>query len=165
MTKYLLGEQYKLVSTYEFVKGSKEKINYLYKKIGENINELRGYFEEGVIEGYDDETFIWLLLVDGCAILQYKYCVAKNKFKKLNMKPDNVAFTRQDLFLLENQLPYHLLKWLMSWSENGAELKELIDKHIDGQVTVPLLEDHSSILSCAAPSSLSWYLLRKSKQQ
>ena len=137
----------------------------MYKKIGENINELRGFFEEGVIEGYDDETLIWLLLVDGCAILQYIYCVAKNKFKKLNMKSDSVAFTRQDLFLLENQLPYHLLKWLMSWSENGAELKELIDKHIDGQVTVPLLEDHSSILSCAAPSSLSWYLLRKSKQQ
>ena len=32
--KYQLGEQYKLVLTYEFVKGSKEKINYLYKKIG-----------------------------------------------------------------------------------------------------------------------------------
>ena len=28
--KYQLGENYKLVLTYEFAKGSKEKINYLY---------------------------------------------------------------------------------------------------------------------------------------
>ena len=163
--KYQLGEQYKLVLTHEFVNGSKEKINYLYKKIGENINELRDCFEKGVIEGYDDETLIWLLLVDGCAILQYIYCAAKNKFKELNIKPDSIAFTQQDLFLLENQLPYRLLKWLMSWSENGAELKESIDKYIDSHVTVPLPEDHSSILRCASPSSLSWYLARKSKQQ
>ena len=163
--KYQLGEQYKLVLTYEFVNGSKEKINYLYKMIGENINELRDCFEKGVIEGYDDETLIWLLLVDGCAILQYIYCAAKNKFKELNIKPDSIAFTQQDLFLLENQLPYRLLKWLMSWSENGAELKESIDKYIDSHVTVPLPEDHSSILRCASPSSLSWYLARKSKQQ
>lgn len=164
--KYRLGEQYKLALTYEFVNGSKEKINYFYKKIEENINELRDCFEKGVIEGYDDETLIWLLLVDGCAILQYIYCAAKNKFKELNIKPDSIAFTQQDLFLLENQLPYRLLKWLMSWSENRAdELKESIDKYIDSHVTVPLPEDHSSILRCAAPSSLSWYLSGKSKQQ
>ncbi|KAK4580905.1 hypothetical protein RGQ29_024525 [Quercus rubra] len=163
--KYQLGEQYKPVLTYEFVNGSEEKINYLHKKIGENINELRDCFEKGVIEGYDDETLIWLLLVDGCAILQYIYCAAKNKFKELNIKPDSIAFTQQDLFLLENQLPYRLLEWLMSWSENGAELKESIEKYIDSHVTVPLPEDYSSILRCAAPSSLSRYLSRKSKQQ
>ncbi|KAL4607592.1 hypothetical protein ACB092_09G186800 [Castanea dentata] len=142
--KYQLGEQYKLVLTYEFVDGSKEKINDLCKMIGENINELRDCFEKGVIEGYDDETLIWLLLVDGCAILQYIYCAAKNKFKELNIKPDSIAFTQQDLFLLENQLPYRLLKWLMRWSQKEAELQESIDKYIDSHVTVPLPEDHSS---------------------
>ncbi|XP_065633837.1 UPF0481 protein At3g47200 [Quercus suber] len=163
--KYQIGEQYKLALTYEFVKGSKEKINYLYKKIGKKINELRDCFEKGVIEGYDDEALIWLLLVDGCAILQYIDCSAKNKFEELNIKPDSIAFTQQDLFLLENQLPYRLLKWLMRWIENETELKKSIDTYIDRQVTVPLPEDHSSILRCAAPSSLSWYLSRKSKQQ
>ncbi|XP_050241989.1 UPF0481 protein At3g47200-like [Quercus robur] len=162
--KYQLGEQYKLVLTYEFVKGSKEKINYLYKKIGKKINELRDCFKKEVTKSFDDEDLIWLLLVDGCAILQYIYCAAKNKFTELNIKPDSIAFTRQDLFLLENQLPYRLLKWLMSWSENEADLKESIDSYIDSHVTVPLPEDHSSILRCACLSSLSWYLSRKSKQ-
>ena len=118
--KYQLGEQYKLVLTYEFVKGNKEKINYLYKKIGKKINELRDCFEKEVTKSFDDEELIWLLLVDGCAILQYIYCAAKNKFTELNIKPDSIAFTQQDLFLLENQLPYRLLKWLISWSENSG---------------------------------------------
>ncbi|XP_030924228.1 UPF0481 protein At3g47200-like [Quercus lobata] len=142
--KYQLGEQYKLVLTYEFVKGSKEKINYLYKKIGKKINELRDCFEKEVTKSFDDEDLIWRLLVDGCAILQYIYYAAKNKFTELNIKPDSIAFTRQDLFLLENQLSYRLLKWLMSWSENEADLKESIDTYIDSHVTVPLPEDHSS---------------------
>ena len=71
-----------------------------------------------MIEGYKDEDLIWLLLVDGCAILQYIDCAANNSFEVLKIKPDSLAFTQQDLFLLENQLPYRLLKWLMTWSAN-----------------------------------------------
>ena len=156
--RYQLGENYKLMLTYEFVKGSKEKINYLYKMIGENINELKDCFEKGVIESYDDESLIWMLLVDGCATLQYIYCAANSKFEDLNIKPDSVAFTQQDLFLLENQLPYRLLKWLMSWSENEAELKQSIIIYINWHVKVPLPDDQLPVFSCRWLSSLSWNL-------
>uniref|UniRef100_A0A7N2M2N7 Uncharacterized protein n=1 Tax=Quercus lobata TaxID=97700 RepID=A0A7N2M2N7_QUELO len=154
--RYQLGENYKLVLTYEFVKGSKEKINNLYKKIGENINELKDCFEKGVIERYDDESLIWMLLVDGCATLQYIYCAVNSKFEDLNIKPDSVAFTQQDLFLLENQLPYRLLKWLMSWSENEGKLKESIIDFINWHVKVPLPEDQLPVFNCRWLSSLSW---------
>ena len=80
----------------------------------------------------DDEELGWLLFVDGCAILQYIYCAANDKFEELKIKTDNVAFGQQDLFLLENQLPYHLLKWLMSWSENEDELKNSIENTFKG---------------------------------
>ncbi|KAK7840255.1 upf0481 protein [Quercus suber] len=79
--KYKLGEKYKLVLTYEFVEGSEEKINDLFKKIKEKIKELKECFEEEVIKSYDDEDLIWLLLVDGCATLQYIYCAANNRPK------------------------------------------------------------------------------------
>ncbi|XP_065635375.1 UPF0481 protein At3g47200 [Quercus suber] len=154
--RYQLGENYKLVLTYEFVKGSKEKINYLYKMIGEKINELKDCFEKGVIENCDDESLIWMLLVDGCATLQYIYCAANSKFEDLNIKPDSVAFTQQDLFLLENQLPYRLLKWLMSWSGNEADLKQSIIDYINWHVNVPLPEDQLPVFSCRWLSSLSW---------
>ncbi|KAK9987236.1 hypothetical protein SO802_032187 [Lithocarpus litseifolius] len=92
--KYKLGETYKLMLTCEFVKGSKETINDLYKKIGEKIKELKECFEKEVIEGYEDEDLIWLLLVDGCALLQYIDCAVNNNFEGLKIKPDSIAFTR-----------------------------------------------------------------------
>jgi hypothetical protein len=135
--KYKLGEKYKLVLTSEFVKGSGKDIKDLYKKIEENINDLRNCFEEEVTKKYDDETLAWLLFVDGCAILQYIYCATKNKFNELNIKTDSVAFAQQDLFLLENQLPYRLLKSLMSLSKMGNELKESIETYIASHDMVP----------------------------
>ena len=163
--KYKLGEKYKLVLTYEFVKGSEKKINDLFKKIEEKIKELKECFEEEVIKSYDDEDLTWLLLVDGCATLQYIYCAANDRFEDLNIKTDSVAFTQQDLFLLENQLPYRLLKWLMSWSQNEAELQKSIHTYIGWHATVSLPEDHSSIVRCAWLSSLSWRLSQKPKPQ
>uniref|UniRef100_A0A7N2M361 Uncharacterized protein n=1 Tax=Quercus lobata TaxID=97700 RepID=A0A7N2M361_QUELO len=107
--KYKLGEKYKLMLTYEFVKGSKEMINDLYKKIGEKIEELK-----------------------------------------------DIAFTQQDLFLLENQLPYRLLNWLMTWSANECKLRESIDTYINNLATVPPPDDQSAIFSWKWLSSLSW---------
>ncbi|XP_030924354.1 UPF0481 protein At3g47200-like [Quercus lobata] len=141
--KYKLGEKYKLVLAYEFVEGSEEKINDLFKKIKEKIKELKECFEEEVIKSYDDEDLIWLLLVD-------------DRFDDLNIKPDSIAFTQQDLFLLENQLPYRLLKWLMGWSKNEADLKKSVIVYINRHVTVPLPEDQLPVFSCKWLSSLSW---------
>ena len=163
--KYKLGEKYKLALTYEFVNGSEEKISEFYNKIEENINELKKCFEEEVIEDYDDEELIWLLLVDGCAALQYIYCAANKKFNDLKIKTDSVAFTQQDLVLLENQLLYCLLKWLMNWSGNEFVLKKSIESYIDGHVKVPQPEDQLLILSCAWLSSLSWNWSHESENE
>ncbi|KAM3690924.1 hypothetical protein ACB094_09G156800 [Castanea mollissima] len=165
--KYKLGEAYKLMLTYEFVKGSKQMINDLYKKIGEKIEELKECFEKEVIEDYDDESLIWMLLVDGCATLQYIYCAANSKFGDLNIKPDSIAFTQQDLFLLENQLPYRLLNWLMTWSgsANEGELRKSIDDYIESLVWVPPPDDQSAIFSCKWLSSLSWRCYKNEKQK
>ncbi|KAM4091701.1 hypothetical protein ACJW30_09G156400 [Castanea mollissima] len=135
--KYKLAEEYKLLLTYEFVNGSGKEINDLYKKIGENIRELRECFEEEVTKKYDDEALAWLLFVDGCAILQYIYCATKDQFKQLNIKTDSVTFGQQDLFLLENQVPYRLLKWLMGLSKMEKELSESIESYIAHHCMVP----------------------------
>ena len=146
--------------TFEFVKGSEKKINDLYEKIKEKIKDLRDCFEKEVTVDYDDEELDWLLFVDGCAILQHIYCVANDKFEGLKIKTDSVAFGQQDLFLLENQLPYRLLKWLMSWSENEDELKNSIERYIQGQLIVP--EDQHSMCYLNWISSILW---KRSKQQ
>ncbi|KAM3690919.1 hypothetical protein ACJW31_09G156700 [Castanea mollissima] len=173
--KYELGEKYKLLLTNEFVGGNAKTIHDLYKKIGEKIMELRDCFEEEVNNRVkDDKALAWLLLVDGCAILQYIYCAAnpadpaskaKNKFEELNIKPDSVTFTQQDLFLLENQLPYCLLKWLMKWSGNEEKLKRSIEHYIDRHIKVPQPVNQSPILSCKCLSSLSRYWCQQAENE
>jgi hypothetical protein len=139
--KYQLGEKYKVRLAYEFVDCNKNKsnnlnegINYLYEKVKEEIKELRQCFEEEVTKKYDDEELAWILFVDGCAILQYIFCDANSKFKEFNIKTDSVAFAQQDLFLLENQVPYRLLKLLMSLSEKEEELSRSIESFIQKDI-------------------------------
>uniref|UniRef100_A0A7N2M284 Uncharacterized protein n=1 Tax=Quercus lobata TaxID=97700 RepID=A0A7N2M284_QUELO len=157
--KYELGEKHKLMMTNEFVNGSAEKINDLYKKVGEKIMELRAcYIGKANKKFEDDKALAWLMLVDGCATLQYIYCAEKNKFKDLDIKPDCVAFTQLDLFLIENQLPNCLLKWLMNWNGNESTLEGLIKSYIDKQAILTLPKDQLSVFLKLCPSSLSWNL-------
>ena len=123
--------------TYEFVKGSEKTINNLYEKIKEKIKDLRDCFEKEVTVDYDDVELAWLLFVDGCAILQYIYCAANGLCTILR-----------------------LLKWLMSWSENEDELKNSIERYIQGQLIVP--EDQHSMCCLNWISSILW---KRSKQQ
>ncbi|XP_040995836.1 UPF0481 protein At3g47200-like [Juglans microcarpa x Juglans regia] len=130
--RYRLGETYKLRLTKDFVTESCENasINNLYKKIEQEIEELRKCFEEEVTKRYDNGDLAWILFVDGCAILQYIYYAVKDKFKEKNIKDDSVAFCQQDLFLLENQLPYRLLESLMSLSKMRDEFRNSIQNFI-----------------------------------
>ena len=129
--KYQLAEKYKLILASEFIKNSGKVIDELYKKIEDNIKELRECYKKEVTKDYLDKALTWILFVDGCAILQYIYCATTNKFKDLNIKNDCAALGQQDLFLLENQLPYRLLKWLMRLSVKEKELQELIKFFIE----------------------------------
>ncbi|XP_050245462.1 UPF0481 protein At3g47200-like [Quercus robur] len=125
--KYQLAEKYKLILASEFIKESGKVIDELYKKVEENIKELREHYEEDATKDYPDKALAWILFLDGCAILQYIYCFITNKFEDLNIKHDCAVLGQQDLFLLENQLPYRLLKWLMKLSVKKKELNESID--------------------------------------
>ena len=125
--KYQLAEKYKLILASEFIKESGKVIDELYKKVEENIKELREHYEEDATKDYPDKALAWILFLDGCAILQYIYCSITNKFEDLNIKHDCAVLGQQDLFLLENQLPYRLLKWLMKLSVKKKELNESID--------------------------------------
>ncbi|KAL4607602.1 hypothetical protein ACB092_09G187600 [Castanea dentata] len=122
--KYQLAEKYKLILASEFIKNSSKVIDELYKKIEDNIKEPRECYEEEATKDYPDKALTWIFFVDGYAILQYIYCATTNKFKDLNIKNDCAALGQQDLFLLENQLPYCLLKWLMRLSQLEAHQAE-----------------------------------------
>ncbi|XP_035546466.1 UPF0481 protein At3g47200-like [Juglans regia] len=130
--RYQLGEKYKLRLTQDFVTESCENVNIddLYKKIEQEIEELKECFKEAVTKPYDNDSLARILFVDGCVVLQYIYYAVNNKFKEKNIKDDSVAFCQQDLFLLENQLLYRLLESLMSLSKMRGKFRSSIQNFI-----------------------------------
>ncbi|KAK9290288.1 hypothetical protein L1049_008455 [Liquidambar formosana] len=117
--KLKLGEALKLKLTQQFFRDREPQIEVLHDKIFKEIGELRGCYDEEPTNKYDDEALAWMLFVDGCSVLRYIHCYADKKFDELKIKNHEIAFVRQDLFLLENQLSFQVLKLLMS--DNGME--------------------------------------------
>ncbi|KAG2683577.1 hypothetical protein I3760_10G037400 [Carya illinoinensis] len=136
------AEDFKLGMASIFLEESGESGEFLLEKIAVKIKQLRHYFNEKVTEKYDDETLAWILFVDGCAVLQSIHCLAhEDLIKKLKIKNDKVAFVRQDLLLLENQLPYQLLLDLMDYSAKKEELKTSIETFMKQMVHERRQED------------------------
>ncbi|KAF3946098.1 hypothetical protein CMV_027598 [Castanea mollissima] len=123
--KYQLMEEYKLMLADKFIGRTGRTDKELYGIIKDKIKELREYYDEKVTQKYCDEDLAWMLFVDGCAILQFIDSIVNDALEDVKMKNDQVAFVRQDLFLLENQLPYQLLDYLVENTQNSEDRKRL----------------------------------------
>ncbi|TKY53206.1 UPF0481 protein [Spatholobus suberectus] len=75
----------------------------------------------------DDKT-CWTLLVDGCALLHFleNAKLDKDKPHNMNVKADQLVLVMQDVLLLENQLPYLLLKQLWRYTDEGTLIVTMI---------------------------------------
>ncbi|XP_041024011.1 uncharacterized protein LOC121264778 [Juglans microcarpa x Juglans regia] len=131
--KYQSAEKYKLRLANYFVKDSGKFANLLYQKVEDNCERLMQYFDEEVAGDYNKQDLAWMLFVDGCAVLQSIFCVVEVTFEELKIEHDKMALWEQDLFLLENQLPYQLLLDLMDSSAKKdalrTSIKAFINKH------------------------------------
>ncbi|CAL9025395.1 unnamed protein product [Prunus brigantina] len=122
------GEKLKLQLAVNFVRDSKQNAADLLNKVDVNIKELRACYDLETTVDYDDEYLALMLFVDGCSMLEfiYKY----DDLECFEIKSDQVAFAEQDIFLLENQLPYQLLKLLTSSSSIHEDLKDSIERFV-----------------------------------
>ncbi|KAL2335196.1 hypothetical protein Fmac_016409 [Flemingia macrophylla] len=130
-----LGEKYKLMWAASYLERKKQDARALYQKIASNIKQLKELFAEDVIEAFpDDEKLSWMLLVDGCALLQILEEVKIDHPEEMNVNVEQLILLFQDVLLLENQIPYEVLK-LLSGPKNDANLlnsvKEFLGYHPD----------------------------------
>ncbi|KAK7364889.1 hypothetical protein VNO80_13635 [Phaseolus coccineus] len=117
-----LGEKYKLMWAAKYLERTKQDAQTLYQKIASNIEQLKQRFAEDVIRDFpDDEKLSWMLFVDGCSLLQILDKGNLNDPHEMNVKVDQLVLVWQDVLLLENQLPYKVLKDL-SGHQNDATL-------------------------------------------
>ncbi|AES79228.1 DUF247 domain protein [Medicago truncatula] len=138
-TDLKLGEKYKLMWAAKYIKNTGSIQKDLYKKIADNIDELKGHFSDDVLtltgeslEGYHslEEKLSWMLFVDGCSLLHILEKTMLYEPGHMNVKVDQLVLVMMDVLLLENQLPYQVLKLL--WKDsNESELIKIMTNFLD----------------------------------
>ncbi|TKY73625.1 UPF0481 protein [Spatholobus suberectus] len=129
------GEQYKQMWAATYIESTRQNPQTLHDKVVAGFeNLMKNLFDEDLFSNneqfskYSDQGFTstkemicWTLFVDGCALLHVLEHAKLHDGQKMNVKVDQLVLVMQDVLLLENQLPYPLLKLL--WRDtNGSTL-------------------------------------------
>lgn len=97
----------------QFIRDSGKGIELMFSEVEKGIQNAREFYNEIDMKGYDDEQFTRMMFLDGCFILQFIHCVTHN-YENLEMTDRQIADVKRDLLLLENQIPFTVLKSLTS---------------------------------------------------
>ncbi|KAL6324737.1 hypothetical protein AAG906_017077 [Vitis piasezkii] len=109
------GEIIKRQCAQKFLADSNQDIEALYINVQSNIEAVRTCYDMIPTNKYDDEKLARMMLLDGCFLLQFIRGTGMTKF----LRNHQLNFVEQDLFLLENQLPFGVLKLIFE----GANFK------------------------------------------
>ncbi|MED6195399.1 hypothetical protein PIB30_037498 [Stylosanthes scabra] len=137
------GEKYKLMWLAMYLRRTNQSAKALYERILKDIDQLKNLFEEDLFDrfrisppfggGLVDEKISWMLVVDGCALLQILKHGKLERFdneNELKIKLDQLILVRQDVLLLENQLPAEVLVKLMNVENADKELSGMMDNFL-----------------------------------
>ncbi|XP_042508282.1 UPF0481 protein At3g47200-like [Macadamia integrifolia] len=102
------------ISLREAQSGKSVVKDFFEEELDQVAHEARDCYATGSTDKINDQDFKRLVFFDGCFIVYFIYCIVKDKQVDLRMKNDHIAFVTMDLFLLENQLPYMVLKALVT---------------------------------------------------
>ncbi|KAJ0566759.1 hypothetical protein HanPSC8_Chr06g0248751 [Helianthus annuus] len=123
------AEEYKLMTLEEFRLSTRMTMYDLYNKVFEVVHDARNCYIDGSTDAYNDEEFSRMMLRDGCFVLFFIECIsyAKNKMLLNNEYLGALGFANvtRDIFLLENQLPFVVLKVLLELrfpSDKGEDI-------------------------------------------
>ncbi|KAK1427073.1 hypothetical protein QVD17_15756 [Tagetes erecta] len=127
-------EGFKPLYTNILLEGKEDSIRSLHNSLAQLVPILRGYYEGGV-NHLSDDAFARMMLLDGCFILYIiKHIFSMNsKRDTLWLKSHQIMFIQEDMFLLENQIPYPVLTEVMRivpYKDWDVDIKRFIDDNI-----------------------------------
>ncbi|KAJ6967950.1 hypothetical protein NC653_036015 [Populus alba x Populus x berolinensis] len=118
-----------------FVQQSGKLVEEVYKTVVDVAEEARRcYVEDALSVILNDMTkFTKMMFLDGCFVIQFMHCLLRDH-QNLKMSSHFAALVARDMFLLENQLPFVVLRSLMKLrfgsDEGGIKLIKDFIKHI-----------------------------------
>ncbi|KAJ9681930.1 hypothetical protein PVL29_018021 [Vitis rotundifolia] len=117
-----------------FLADSNQEIEALYTKIESNIEAVRKCYNKRPTIKYDNEALAWMLLLEGCFLLQFIRSTEGGSTVSLSnvLRCHQIYFVGLDLFLLENQLPFGVLKLIFEEAKfkGGSIMQEKIKKFV-----------------------------------
>ncbi|WKA02835.1 hypothetical protein VitviT2T_020988 [Vitis vinifera] len=122
-------EMIKPLCAEQFLAHSNQDIKDLYTKIESKIEAVRDCYDSNSTKEYNDEALAWMMLLDGCFLLQF---ISSRVNMSNGLRNHQINFVKQDLFLLENQLPFGVLKLISEEAkfDDGLTLEEMIKKFV-----------------------------------
>lgn len=107
------------------------KKNILYNVVFDKIGEIRGCYANDCVKNYDNEELATMILLDASFIV----ALIEGLSGEIEFFLDwhqclgiaTLLFTVSDIMLLENQLPFHVVKSILDL-QRGKEADELIEK-------------------------------------
>ncbi|XP_052195447.1 UPF0481 protein At3g47200-like isoform X1 [Diospyros lotus] len=157
-----LGDAQKLMWTSMFLEDTNQNALDLCKKMFDHLEELMSLFSPGCWRYRQEELITllspfgiatddidlangdfkdiksWILFVDGCSVLQVldkSNDSDSDPEQVLRVSVDQLVRVHQDLLLLENQIPFQVLKLL---SKDEAKLKKCMDNFLQiHRITLP----------------------------
>ncbi|XP_061954347.1 UPF0481 protein At3g47200-like isoform X1 [Populus nigra] len=97
----------------QFILDSGKEIELVFSEVEKGIQNAREFYNLNDMKAVDDEALTRMMFLDGCFIIQFIHCVTNN-YENLGMTDRQVAGVKRDLLLLENQIPFPVLKSLTS---------------------------------------------------
>ncbi|GLT51647.1 hypothetical protein SLA2020_250430 [Shorea laevis] len=105
------GEECKLKLAKMFIEECRGQEEDFYKNVKKEIDSLKACYK--FEQEWTDEELAFMFLVDGCALLLFIVLYVDDKWEVFRVTHGLVGIAKVDFFLLENQLPYQLLKILI----------------------------------------------------
>ena len=81
---------------------------------------------------YNDEKLAWMMLLDGCFILQFIHSSAREEDMSNLLRNHEISLVELDLFLLENQIPFGILRLIFEGAQfkDGSRMKYMINRFV-----------------------------------
>ncbi|GFP97288.1 upf0481 protein at3g47200 [Phtheirospermum japonicum] len=139
------AEEFKYLCLDSCTGGDEERKTLLYNKVVEKINEIREcYAEVEIVEKYDDKALALMMLLDGCFVIKFmQNVISQDKTDSLDWlhylgKAASTAFATHDILLLENQIPFQVLKLLIISLPDKETHEDLFQLYLTRIVTKDL---------------------------
>ncbi|GMN69395.1 hypothetical protein TIFTF001_038447 [Ficus carica] len=138
----MLQNRLKLQLAAHFILKSGKTEEFLFDKLKIEIkDDVKTYFKKDVIMQYEEDLLIRMLFLDGCAMLGFIHGYVNRMLNVFDISDGQAALIQQDLFLLENQIPFTVLDVLMGlgreWEKENLKDDFLIFIFLVSNITFP----------------------------